>query len=110
LSDSRKEGITYSILRQDRKIIGLAQLEQSPYVGQEDVLWLKSVCIDETMKGLRQGFSEKLLTEVVQFAKQNNKKLEVSRFTKEGEERIKSKLKDLTQKMGVEVVNPKRLS
>lgn len=108
-SNIGRQGSFYSLLKVNKKIIGLASLEQSPRDGEEDILWVQSVCIDETLKGQRKGFADKLLREIFSFAKSNNKKLSLSKFTEEGAERLKAKYLPLSVEYSVEIVNLERL-
>lgn len=101
LSDAKDEGIYYSLLKRDDRIIGIAQMQDSPH--KKDVLWFKSISIDKDLKG--QGYSEQLLREIFRFAKSKNARLWISRPTKEGKERVRYKLRGLSQEFGVQIFN-----
>jgi predicted GNAT family acetyltransferase len=90
----------FSTVRSHGEIVGIAKMQQSPY--HSDVLWLMSVSVDNKRKG--EGFSKKLLTEVFAYAKRNGKKIELSKYTHEGEERLKHQIGELAQRFNVEVI------
>jgi GNAT superfamily N-acetyltransferase len=98
-SEIRDEGIHYSVLSKDNRIIGIAQIQESPF--DENVLWFKSISIDKDLKG--QGYSENLMREIFRFAKSKGAKLWISRPTQEGRERTRYKLKGIAEEFGVQI-------
>ncbi len=98
-SEIRKDGVFYSLLKLNERIVGLGALQIAP--GEENVLWFQAISIDENLKG--QGYSDRLLREMFSFAKSKKAKLWISSPTREGRERTRYKLKDLSKKYGVEL-------
>ncbi len=98
-SKMTKAGTVFSVVRENSEIIGLAKLHQNPRDG--NVLWLMSVSVDKNRKG--EGISEKLLEEVFVYAKSKGMKIGPSRYTKEGEERLKHQIERLASKHNVEI-------
>ena len=94
----------YAVVRENKEIVGLAKIKQSPH--DEGVFWLMSISVDKTRKG--EGISNKVLEEVFSYAKSEGKKLLPSTYTEEGAERIKHQIERLGQKYGVEIVGNNR--
>ncbi len=90
----------FTIVKENRVIVGLAELEVDP--DQEGVLWLKSISVDSTRKG--EGISTKVLDEVFSFAKKNGLKLKPSSYTPDGNDRVKHQIERLSKQYGVEIV------
>lgn len=81
-----KENKFYSLIKVDDKVIGLCELEKSPF--QEKTFWIKFLSIDPEYQN--QGYASRLAEEVFRFAKQEDVALETSSYTtKEGYEKLK---------------------
>ncbi len=93
-----KEGVLFSVVYKEGEIVGIAELEHSPYDDGE--IWLKSVSVDVNRKG--EGLSKKLLEEVFEYVKSTGKRLGHSSFTEEGSEKIKRTIESLSEEYGVE--------
>lgn len=94
------DNVFFSVLEVKGEILGIAELEKSPY--EESELWLKSVAVDSEHQG--EGWSEPLLREVFKYASEQGKKLKLSKFTVEGEERLGKKIELLAKEFQVEVL------
>lgn len=100
LSPFSIDNVSFSLLEIKGEILGIAELEQSP--NDESVLWLKSVSVDSEHQG--KGLSEPLLREVFKYAQAEGKKLKLSQFTVEGEERLQKKIELLAKEFQVEIL------
>jgi ribosomal protein S18 acetylase RimI-like enzyme len=96
----RTEGKFFSVVEVGEKIVGLAELEQQTDNPQN--LWIQFISVDPEFQD--QGYASKLMEEVFRFAKENNKSLETSLYSKDGYLKLKPKMKELAEKFGVQLV------
>ena len=90
-SEARKEiHITAFI---GERIVGIAGLEQSPWTGEEDLLWIKHVSVEEKYQG--QGLGRMLEEAAYAYALEHGKRLHHSDFSEMGSERLKALVTEL---------------
>jgi RimJ/RimL family protein N-acetyltransferase len=95
----------YSIINVGNKIIGLCELEKSPY--QEKVFWIKFLSIDQEYQG--QGYASKLAEEIFRFAKQEHYTLEGSSYSDEGDKKLKPLFNKMAEKYLVNFIDKNKL-
>jgi GNAT superfamily N-acetyltransferase len=95
--DHRKN---YATIQIKDKIVGLSELEQDP--GDKNNYWVKSIDVDPEYQG--KGYASMLIDKIFEFAKNNNYSLVISRYSVEGEERLKNKIKRTIQETGIKTV------
>lgn len=83
------------------KVVGLSELEQDPKDTQN--FWIKFVSVDPAYQG--KGYASKLLREIFQFAKDNGYTLELSFYSEQGLEKLKSVIETLSIETGVNITN-----
>ena len=93
----------FPVVKKGDLIVGLAEVEKSPYKGQENVVWVKFISIDPKYQG--RGYASKLLDSIFRYAKDNNLVLEISVYSLEGWEKLKKKNKELAEKYGVKIID-----
>lgn len=91
----------YPIVEVGTKIVGLAELEKSPF--QDKTFWLKLLSIDPEYQNM--GYTHKLAEEMVKFVKGKNFTLETSSYNEKGFEKLKGLLKRLAEKYLVEFID-----
>lgn len=87
----------YPILKKGDNIIGLSELQVSPY--DEKTLWIMFVSIAENFRG--QGNASRLIEDIFRYAKDNNFKLENSSYNEDGDLKLKNKFLELAEKYNV---------
>lgn len=95
------ENSFYPIIEFDNKIVGLAELEQDPSESRN--LWIKFVSVDPEYQGNK--FATALIEEIVAFAKHNGYSLEISRYSDEGEKKIKHLFQEFAEKSSVKIID-----
>lgn len=100
LFDNIKDKV-YSIVKNDKEITALGELEKNPY--SQDTYWIKFLSVDPKYQG--NGHASILAEEIFKFAKNNNISLESSSYTKEGEEKLKVIFKRLAEKFAVNFID-----
>lgn len=83
------------------EIIGLAELEESPY--EENSLFIKFVSVDPNFQD--QGYGSKLIEEIFKFAKENDYSLQSSMYSDDGFTKLKPKLNELSEKYEVKFID-----
>jgi hypothetical protein len=100
-SEIARPGVYYSLVRRNGIIVAIAELQLHPHVA--NTLWFKAASVDESMKGLR--YSERLLREVLGFARANHLTVQLSRYTHEGRERLRDKVIKLAGELEVPLID-----
>jgi len=95
------ENKVYSIIKNDKEIAALGELEKNPY--SQDTYWIKFLSVDQIYQG--NGYASILAEEIFKFAKNNNISLESSSYTTEGQEKIKDVFKRLAEKFMVNFID-----
>ncbi|MFA6365488.1 MAG: GNAT family N-acetyltransferase [Candidatus Paceibacterota bacterium] len=90
----------YPIAEINGEIAGMAELEEDPR--REKNFWIKFVSVDEKYQG--QSCATKLISEIFQFAKDNEHSLEESFYSDEGEQKLKKLVRESAEKSGVELI------
>ncbi|TSC51820.1 MAG: hypothetical protein LiPW41_767 [Parcubacteria group bacterium LiPW_41] len=91
----------YPIVRTNKEIVGICELEKSPY--RENTYWISFMSVKESEQG--KGYGSKLAEETFRFAKEKEITIEGSRYTNMGREKLKSKYKELSEKYGVTFID-----
>lgn len=91
----------YPILKERDKIVGLSELEISPY--EENVFWLKFLSVDPQYQD--RGYASKLAEEIFRFVKENGATLEGSIYSKEGLLKLRPLFKKLANKFDVKFID-----
>lgn len=89
--------ILFPVVRVGDEIVGLAQLEKSPY--KENCYWVSFISVDPAYQG--NGYASKLIEEIFSFAKKENISLKASSYKEDGFLKLKDKLKQEAEKTGV---------
>lgn len=71
------------VARMDGRIAGVAGLQQNPYNKEVDEVWIKFLSIDSDYLG--RGLSQILLTDTVNWARENGYQLKPSSYADDGE-------------------------
>ncbi len=91
----------YSIVKNDKEITALGELEKNPY--SQNAYWIKFLSVDPKYQGM--GHASILAEEIFKFAKNNNISLESSSYTTEGQEKLKTLFKRLAEKFLVNFID-----
>jgi tRNA nucleotidyltransferase/poly(A) polymerase len=94
--------IFFVTLFDDKEIIGLCKLEESPY-NQQDLFWIDYISIIEEYQG--RGYVKNIVDTMMKFCKNNNFRLETSGYSKKGWEKARGLLHDYAKKYGVELID-----
>lgn len=94
----------YSVVKNDKEITALGELEKHPYV--KDTYWIKFLSVDPIYQG--HGYASILAEEIFKFAKNNNVSLENSSYTTEGQEKLKAVFRRLAEKFAVNFIDSNR--
>ena len=95
------ENKVYSVIKNDKEITALGELEKNPY--SQDTYWVKFLSVDPVYQG--NGYASILAEEIFKFAKKNNISLENSTYTVEGQEKLKAVFKRLAEKFAVNFID-----
>ena len=95
------ENKVYSVIKNDKEITALGELEKNPY--SQDTYWVKFLSVDPIYQG--NGYASILAEEIFKFAKNNNISLENSTYTAEGQEKLKDVFKRLAEKFAVNFID-----
>jgi tRNA nucleotidyltransferase/poly(A) polymerase len=98
-----EQRIFFVVLFDNKNIIGLSKLAESPY--QHNLFWIQYLSISEEYQN--QHHTRKMIEIMVKFCKQNNFSLETSGYSKKGWERIRDVLHNFTEELGVELIDKK---
>ncbi len=96
-----RERIIYPVVENENKIIGIAGLGKDPY--KEKNLWVKFVSVDPAYQN--HGAASKLLEAIFTYAKENGYSLQTSRYTDVGILKLRKKVHELAQSMGVPLLD-----
>jgi GNAT superfamily N-acetyltransferase len=94
----------YPIVKEEDKIIGIAELEKSSY--EENVFWIKFASVDLKYQGM--GYGRKLMEEIFRFAKEKGITLEASSYSQDGWNKLKPLQNKLAKEMGVDFIDTER--
>ncbi len=97
----RREKLFYPLVREGEVVVGLAELEESPY--RENTYWISFMSIDPKFQ--EKGYSKRLVEETMRFAKERGIIVQRSTYTEQGEERLKHNLEGMAEEAGVELVD-----
>lgn len=95
----RKENLLYSVVSEGDLIVGLAELEKSP--DENHLYWMTFLSVDPKFQG--RGYSARLIEEMFRFAEANGMNLEISRFTEQGEQRIRRGIEERAKTSSIRV-------
>ncbi len=95
------ENKVYSIIKNDKEITALGELEKNPY--SQNTYWIKFLSVDPIYQG--NGYASVLAEEIFKFAKNNNISLESSSYTTEGQKKLKAVFKRLAKKFEVNFID-----
>lgn len=98
LSNREYETI-YPVVEAEDKIVGISELQKSPY--EENVYWITFISVDPKYQG--KGFASKLVEEIFKFAKENNVSLRNSRYTEQGDQKLRNKIHEYSEKYNVKL-------
>ena len=88
----------FPVVKDGDEVVGLAQLEKSPY--KENRYWISFISVDPTYQGKR--YASKLVEEIFNFAKRENVSLQASSYKEDGWLKLKDILKREAEKTGIE--------
>lgn len=94
----------FPIIKEGDKIVGLSELEKSPYA--DKTFWIQFLSIDPKYQG--KGYASKLAEEIFRFAKENDYTLETSSYTEEGYEKLKAVFNKLAEKYSVDFIDKEK--
>jgi ribosomal protein S18 acetylase RimI-like enzyme len=95
--NNNSEDKIYILTKNGKTVVGLGELEKSPY--EEDTFWIKFISIDPEYRD--RGFASALAEEMFKYAKQKNIALETSSFSADGLEKLKTKFENLAEQYEV---------
>ena len=95
------ENKVYSVVKNDKEITALGELEKNPY--SQNTYWIKFLSVDPIYQG--NGYASILAEEIFKFAKNNNVFLESSSYTTEGQKKLKAVFKRLAEKFAVNFID-----
>ncbi len=98
------ENKVYSIVKNNKEITALGELEKNPY--SQNIYWIKFLSVDPKYQG--NGYASILAEEIFKFAKNNNISLESSSYTAEGQEKLKAVFRRLAEKFAVNFIESDR--
>ena len=75
------------IVDEDDNIKGACGIQQSPYLNQEDLMWLKFVSVHADSRG--KGLSHMLVESILEYCRTHDKSLLASSYTEDGLVRLK---------------------
>jgi GNAT superfamily N-acetyltransferase len=91
----------YPIVRSNKEIVGICELEKNPH--EENTYWISFMSVKDSEQG--KGYGSKLAEETFRFAKEKEITIEGSIYSDIGREKLKSKLKELSEKYGVTFID-----
>lgn len=95
----------FPVVKENNKIVGLSELEKSPY--SEKTFWIQFLSIDP--KYQNKGYASKLAEEIFRFAKQEGYSLETSSYTEIGYEKLKTLFNKLAEKYSVNFIDKEKI-
>jgi GNAT superfamily N-acetyltransferase len=95
----------FPVVKEGDKIVGLSELEKSPYA--DKTFWIQFLSIDP--KYQNKGYASKLAEEIFRFAKQEEYSLETSSYTEIGYEKIKGLFNKLAEKYYVNFIDKEKI-
>lgn len=96
----------YSIIKDTNNIIGLCELEKSPFSYEEKTFWLKFFSIDPEYQN--KGHSRKLAEEVFKFVKEQGYKIQGSQYSEQGKEKLRELFNEMAQKYAVDFIDKRK--
>ncbi|RJQ29601.1 N-acetyltransferase [Candidatus Parcubacteria bacterium] len=98
---TQKRELFYPLVSKEKDIVGICELEKSPY--EENTYWISFMSVKDSEQG--KGYGSKLAEETFRFAKEKEINIEGSIYSDIGREKLKSKLKELSEKYGVKFID-----
>ncbi|MFA6251128.1 MAG: GNAT family N-acetyltransferase [Candidatus Paceibacterota bacterium] len=95
----------FPVVKEGDKIVGLSELEKSPY--SDKTFWIQFLSIDP--KYQNKGYASKLGEEIFRFAKQEGYSLETSSYTEIGYEKLKGLFNKLAEEYSVNFIDKKKI-
>lgn len=86
----RAKNLFYSTVSEEDTVVGLAELEKSPY--EDNLYWMTFLSVDPQFQ--ERGHSKRLIDEMFRFAEARGIDLEISKFTEQGEQRIRRQIEE----------------
>lgn len=94
----RRKKLVYPNVMVNGKIVGLAELEQSPY--EVGVWWISFLSVDPNFQGNQ--YASKVVEEIFRYAKEQGLIIQGSKYTADGRLKLKNKLGEVAGRLGVE--------
>ena len=99
--NGRKDKKSYVLSRVGDTVVGLAELEEDPYL--EGNLWVKFISVDPLYQN--KGHGSRLVGAVFEFAKEHGFSLGISRFSDDGGQKLKRVIVDTAKNTSVTVID-----
>ena len=95
----------FPVVKEGNKIVGLSELEKSPYT--DKTFWIQFLSVDP--KYQNKGYASRLAEEIFRFAKQEGYSLEASSYTEVGYEKLKDLFNKMAQKYSVNFIDKEKI-
>jgi GNAT superfamily N-acetyltransferase len=95
----------FPVVKEGNKIVGLSELEKSPYT--DKTFWIQFLSVDP--KYQNKGYASRLAEEIFRFAKQEDYSLETSSYTEVGYEKLKDLFNKMAQKYSVNFIDKEKI-